>query len=96
MKDIIYACIILHNMITEDESSDENLEPLFEVKWSVEYPRELPFESLVVGTHELKNVDQHYSLRGDLIVHLWTLKGTITYWNKMDSLKGFILYVLNP
>jgi hypothetical protein len=45
----------------------------------VEFLGKLPFESLVVGTQELKNIDQHYSLRSDLVEHLWTLKGATTY-----------------
>ena len=57
MKDIMYACIILQNMIIEDESTNENLEPLFEIGGSMEFPRELLFESLVVGTQELEKVD---------------------------------------
>jgi hypothetical protein len=30
MKDIMQACIILHNMIIEDEKLEDHLEPLFD------------------------------------------------------------------
>jgi hypothetical protein len=52
---------------------------LFQIGGFVEFLGKLPFESLVVGTQELKNIDQHYSLRSDLVEHLWTLKGATTY-----------------
>jgi hypothetical protein len=79
MANIMYACIIMHNMIFEDESSKENLEPLFEVEAPTDFTRPLSFEALVVGTKQLESIDQHYSMRGDLVEHLWTLKGLSTY-----------------
>jgi hypothetical protein len=79
MADIMYACIIIHNMIIENESSEQNLEPLFEVEAPTGILRALPFEALVVGIEQLENIEQHYSLRGDLVEHLWTLRGLSKY-----------------
>jgi hypothetical protein len=79
MKDVMLACVILHNMIIEDERSEDNLEPLFEIGDDVEIPRDLSFQTLVTGTEELENLDQPYNLKGDLVKHLWTLKGKTTY-----------------
>jgi hypothetical protein len=79
MADIMYACIIMHNMILEDESSEENLEPLFEVEAPIDFTRPLSFEALAAGIEQLESIDQYYSLRGDLVEHLWTLKGLSTY-----------------
>jgi hypothetical protein len=75
MADIMYACIIMHNMIIEHESSEQNLEHLFEVAAPTGITRPLPFEALVAGTEQLENIEQHYNLRGNLVEHLWTLKG---------------------
>jgi hypothetical protein len=75
MGDIMYACIIMHNMIIENESTEDSLEPLFEMETPPAITRALPFETLVEGIEQLENIGQHYSLRGDLVEHLWTLKG---------------------
>jgi hypothetical protein len=32
LADIMYACIIMHNMIIENESIEDSLEPLFEME----------------------------------------------------------------
>jgi hypothetical protein len=79
MDDIMYVCIIMHNIIIENESSEQNLEPLFEVEAPIGITRPLPFEALVVGTEQLENIELHYNLRGDLVKHLWTLRGLSMY-----------------
>jgi hypothetical protein len=79
MAVIMYACIIMHNMIIENKSSEQNLEPLFEVEAPIRILTALPFEALVAGIEQLKNIEQHYSLRGDLVEHLWTLRGLSMY-----------------
>ena len=75
MQDIMQACIILHNMIVENESVEEGLEALFQNQEQIQVRRGLSFQSLVVGTQELENHNEHFSLKGDLIEHLWKLKG---------------------
>jgi hypothetical protein len=79
MMDIMMACYILYNMIIEDESGEDHLEPLFQNGPSLHLKRDLMFDMLVAGMEELENVDSHYSLRGDLMEHLWQLKGATTY-----------------
>jgi hypothetical protein len=79
MANIMYACIIMHNMIIKNENSEKNLEPLFEVEALTGIRRALSFEALVVGIEQLENIEQHYSLRGDLVEHLWTLGGLSMY-----------------
>jgi hypothetical protein len=79
MANIMYACIIMHNMIFENESSEQNLEPLFEVEAPTGILRALPFKALVAGREQLENIEQHYSLKGDLVEHLWTLRGLSMY-----------------
>jgi hypothetical protein len=79
MADIMYACIIIHNMIIENKTNEQNLEPLFEVEAPTRITRPLLFEALVARTEQLENIEQHYSQRGDFIEYLWTLKGFSTY-----------------
>jgi hypothetical protein len=59
MADIMYACIIMHNMIVEDESSEHTLEPLFQVEAPIGSTGALPFEALLAGTEQLENPDLH-------------------------------------
>ena len=66
-------------MIVENESGEEGLEALYQNQEQVQVRRGLSFQSLVVGTQELENQDEHFSLRGDLIEHLWKLKGDNMY-----------------
>jgi hypothetical protein len=73
------ACCILHNMIIEDEGGENHIEPLFQSGPPIDLKRDLTFDMLVAGTRELENVDFHYSRRGDLMEHLWQLKGATTY-----------------
>lgn len=65
----------MHNMIIEDEQGLP-LEPFGEWGLPVETMR-LPFSfrELQDGTRELESVEAHFSLRTDLINHLWRLKG---------------------
>ena len=79
MVDIMYVCIIIHNIIIENESNEQNLEALFEVAAPTGITRPLPFEALVAGTEQLENIEQHYNLKGDLVEHLWTVKGISIY-----------------
>ncbi len=43
---------------------------------AVPVERGLTFDNFVSSTIEIENSDTHFSLRGDLIEHLWELKGT--------------------
>jgi hypothetical protein len=46
MKDVMLACVILKNMIIEDERSEDDLEPLYEMDEDVEIPSDLSFWTL--------------------------------------------------
>ena len=75
MTDIIQVCVIMHNMIIQDESGLD-LEPFFDegLKGGC-MGGGLSFLELREGTREIENVDSHFSLRNDLIEHLWQRKG---------------------
>jgi hypothetical protein len=64
-------------MILDDESGVQGLNNVFGTTFEDNVPMErgLTFEQLVKDTEEIEDEDMHYSLRGDLIEHLWALKG---------------------
>ena len=71
INDIKIACIIMYNMIIEDEE-EQGLEAYFDR--AVEIGRmqsQLTYQELESGTRDLENVSAHYTLRNDLIEHLW-------------------------
>jgi hypothetical protein len=79
INDIMHTCCILHNMIVEDEQNVEGLEDIIaelQGNEGIHVQRGLSFDELLAGTIDIHNVDKHYSLRWDLIEHLWSLKGT--------------------
>ncbi len=79
ISNIMFTCCILHNMILEDEEDIEGLDDIVgELQvGNVPLERGLSFEQLLTSTTEIADVDTHYGLRGDLIEHLWNLKGAI-------------------
>jgi hypothetical protein len=81
ISDIMFACCILHNMIIDDESGVQGLENVLGAAFNDNVPMErgLTFEQLLEHTQKIEDEDMHYSLRGDLIEHLWALKGENMY-----------------
>ena len=83
---IMKACIILHNMIIEDERVDDNefvaiaysnddydslgTDDLVEVSRG---PR--PFDQFMATNRVIRDSNTHYALRHDIIAHLCTLHG---------------------
>jgi hypothetical protein len=67
--DIIMACIILYNMIVQDEQ-DEDFESIFDL------PMRLPFSALRADVRDVENVAIHFKLRNNIVDHLWELKGS--------------------
>jgi hypothetical protein len=61
--DIMYACVILNNMIIEDEARS-NLEFLFEVGQATQMKRCLTFQKL---NEELKYIQSYFNLRTNLV-----------------------------
>ena len=83
---IMKVCIILHNMIIEDEHVDDN--ELVAIasgnddydSFGTDSPVKLsrgprPFDQFMATNHAIRDSNTHYALRHDIIAHLWTLHG---------------------
>jgi hypothetical protein len=55
------ACVVLHNMIIEDEQN-LNLEPSFDVRENITFKTRLSLEDYVEGTTQIENHDSHNNL----------------------------------
>ncbi len=78
MNVVIKTCIILHNMILEDERG-KNLTIDYQVDRSVDNDvySAPSVEQLVARMRVIESPQQHYTLRNDLIDHLWELYGQL-------------------
>ncbi len=76
IRNIMMCCVILHNMIVEDES-DKKLENIFDHNNVLLMRRCLSFDTYTQGFIELENVMTYFNIRVDLIEHLWAKKGNI-------------------
>ncbi|KAK9274164.1 hypothetical protein L1049_018978 [Liquidambar formosana] len=72
---IMKTCIILHNMIIEDEH-DENAE---EPTQLIELSREPTptFSEFISRYHMIRSSTVHHTLRNDLIEHIWSRQGEL-------------------
>ena len=81
LRDIMIACIIMHNMIVEDERNEDEDFRYDGVGQLVRpSPREVrnrtrEFHEFMQAHHEIRNVQTHSQLRDDLIEHLWSRHG---------------------
>ncbi|XP_020266509.1 uncharacterized protein LOC109841996 [Asparagus officinalis] len=75
LKDIMTACIIMHNMIVEDER-DCQLDNNFDFTDSVpvvepSHVQTVSLTEFIQNHHQIRNTQTHKSLKNDLIEHLW-------------------------
>ncbi|XP_056849348.1 uncharacterized protein LOC108831479 [Raphanus sativus] len=76
LHDIMTTCIIMHNMIIEDERDvDATIEertevPAAEVEMTGE--DDARFQKFLARHRKIKNREAHIELRNDLIEHLWS------------------------
>ena len=77
INDVMFTCCILHSMIVKDAKDVEGLEDIMpELQGdAIPFQRSLAFDDLLTTTIEIENINAHYGFRGDIIEHLWTLKG---------------------
>ncbi|CAN6351784.1 unnamed protein product [Urochloa humidicola] len=78
LSDIMTACIIMHNMIVEDENSDAINTNFLNIGTQV-VPRngDVQERSAFVAAHKLRDRDLHIQLQKDLIEHNWMRYGSI-------------------
>ena len=75
------ACIIMHNMIVEDERDGnedfryDGVGQLVRPSLSEERNRTHEFHEFMQAHHAIRNVQTHSQLREDLIEHLWQRHG---------------------
>jgi hypothetical protein len=77
IKDILFCCFILHNMIIEDER-DDRLPADWDVSTRAQARKDLSrqdWQEYLAATRAIEDTETHFGLRSDLIAHLWELKG---------------------
>jgi hypothetical protein len=85
MENVVLACIILHNMIVEDEKNLEDIEEELDLNQapsvvSVEPPEfadgdYVPFERVLEKYEDLRDQSAHMQLKEDLVEHIWKKNG---------------------
>lgn len=80
IRDVMFTCYILHNMIIEDEEGLGLDLPCNLGTRRVPLQCDPGYEQLAAGTFEVEDRDTHYLLWGDLIEHLWTIKEKNIPW----------------
>lgn len=79
IKDVLLACVILHNMILEDERLEDLPNDFDESSIATSrMGNRLPttdWAEYLNATRVIEDVEVHFMLRNDLVDHLWELKG---------------------
>ncbi|KAE9338378.1 hypothetical protein PF008_g12096 [Phytophthora fragariae] len=90
MSTVMHACVILHNMILEDERFDPDLTghdylfsgaaqpggvPVFNISRPATMHQAPTVADLITNSFKLHNRREHFSLRDDLVTHLWEVRG---------------------
>jgi hypothetical protein len=82
LKEIMMACIILHNMIVEDERDLYLGADAFDYDQINETPLEPPshehtveFLDFIQNHHRIRDRETHSQLQSDLVEHLWQIHG---------------------
>jgi hypothetical protein len=73
MRDITTTCIIMHNMIVENEGKVGPRERFTEGGDNVKTSHEMTtyFQTFIDNHVKIRNNDTHHQLQEDLVEHLW-------------------------
>ena len=72
--DVMKACVIMHNMIVEEERETGRQNCAYEAmgeRVTVSRTHAEQLSSFIQMTHRIRNVDEHSQLKLDLIDHVW-------------------------
>eukprot|EP00644_Phytophthora_capsici_P014428 jgi/Phyca11/98587/e_gw1.3.168.1 len=90
MGTVMHACIILHNLIVEDELNDNECNghehlfqreaqpgglPIIRITRPIYPPQHATVANIIANSHKVHSSREYYRLREDLINHLWDLHG---------------------
>ena len=73
--EVMTACVIMHNMITEDERDNSIYDQWFDFQGEYVEPEQPPpatFDQFVHFHRELRDWRTHVQLQDDLLEHMWT------------------------
>ncbi|XP_020262989.1 uncharacterized protein LOC109838970 [Asparagus officinalis] len=80
LKNIMQACIIMHNMIVEDERNDDYIDFTYDAAEeaptiSVSHERTIDLCEFIQNHHRIRDRQTHSQLQLDLVEHLWERNG---------------------
>ncbi|XP_006645484.1 putative nuclease HARBI1 [Oryza brachyantha] len=78
LQDIMTACIILHNMIVENERGEQDIDYNYDNEGERVTPSHTStpdFDEFVRTHHDIRNRHTHSQLQEDLVEHLWHFYG---------------------
>jgi hypothetical protein len=73
MWEVMTACVIMHNMIVEEERDDS----VYDQRWDFQgelvaaNPRPVSFQNFLHAHHEIRDRATHHILHEDLVNHIW-------------------------
>ncbi|XP_024317148.1 uncharacterized protein LOC106866370 [Brachypodium distachyon] len=80
LHDIITSCVIMHNMIVEDERDegpqDYNYDNMGE-KVIPSHAQTAEFSNFIQNHLDIRNAQVHFQLKDDLVEHLWQIYGAM-------------------
>ena len=80
LKNIMKACIILHNMIVEDERDNNEMDFSYDASDGIPTPtliseRSSELLQFIHTQHRIRDRNTHLILQTDLVKHLWNMHG---------------------
>jgi hypothetical protein len=103
LRDVVYACIILHNMIVEDEKAEEIEENLdLNVAASsatiqepeVSPDQSVPLERVLEKDTSIRDRSAHRRLKNDLVEHIWNKFGGRGPRGHIPGIFAYLLHYL--
>lgn len=73
MAEVMTACVIMHNMIFEDERDDSIFDKEWDFRGDLVEPQHGPtsFDQFLHTHHAIRDRVAHNQLQNDLVEHMW-------------------------